>query len=493
MKLPKELLSRSPAESARRLCFGLGDEASSALSRMDDPQDTEALHDFRVALRRLRSVMRAYHSELADSRVKKHRKRVSRLASSTNVARDTEVQIAWLEGELHELDDSAVKGASELLATLRARLESKTPPDGLRREFRALRRDLVKSFLTIRIDEGAPLTNFARATADRVRDHAAVLRTSLSDAHFALDTELFHQARIEAKRLRYLLEPLSAAVPEVRPLVKRMKSLQDVLGEIQDTRVLTELISRALESQAIEQAHRLRDIALRDEDIPESYNPSDSGLVELLRRQRERRARSVATLASEWLAPNCDPFFEELDRFTTLLRLWPERAFPTRRFLLSALPDGLDKQKAQLVRDGWLPGKVIRERLRSIRHGRSVRYCRLVERDDGPPLEEKLTRGGFDPLWSLTSDCRMESRHYVLPDEEGRWVVTVIPVLDVVLAVHEGDPASAMPGIFENLLARDVTHLKKFEPKTLALRATARVTEPSTSQPQAPDESSLGS
>jgi CHAD domain-containing protein len=58
--LDRRSLTKSPEETARRLCLGLLQEADEALSRLEQGEDSEALHDFRVALRRLRSVIRAY-------------------------------------------------------------------------------------------------------------------------------------------------------------------------------------------------------------------------------------------------------------------------------------------------------------------------------------------------------------------------------------------------------------------------------------------------
>ena len=42
-KLAQHLLARSAEETSRRLCLGLLDDASSALQRMDDPNDDEAM------------------------------------------------------------------------------------------------------------------------------------------------------------------------------------------------------------------------------------------------------------------------------------------------------------------------------------------------------------------------------------------------------------------------------------------------------------------
>src|SRR5918999_1214042 len=92
------LLSRSPEEGARLLALSFLDQAAAARPRLADPADTEALHDFRVGLRRLRSCLRAYRDCLEDSVPKKLARKLRRLASSTGPGRDAEVQIEWLRG-----------------------------------------------------------------------------------------------------------------------------------------------------------------------------------------------------------------------------------------------------------------------------------------------------------------------------------------------------------------------------------------------------------
>ena len=51
------LLPRPPEEGARRLALSYLDQAARARPRLADPADAEALHDFRVGLRRLRSCL----------------------------------------------------------------------------------------------------------------------------------------------------------------------------------------------------------------------------------------------------------------------------------------------------------------------------------------------------------------------------------------------------------------------------------------------------
>ena len=476
-RLGNHLLGRSAEETARRLCLALIDEASSALDRMDNREDTEGLHDFRVSLRRLRSLMRAYRRHLRGCASKKLRARVKTLASSTNAARDAEVQIAWLVNERDKLGEPGASGANYLIEALGARHATRPTPQALRREFRPLRRDLTKALSRMRLVDDRDAANFVRASAKLIREHADVLQTSLVEAHSAEDAELLHRARIEAKRLRYILEPLQHVLKEVRPLIKKMKSLQDCLGELQDTRVMTEDISKALESSALDEARKLRDLALAEAELPDAYPPQNPGLLSLLKVQRTRRDRAFSDLAVAWTGHAADSYFALVARLVERLLLWPGGVVPKRRFLLAQVPAEIRRQKSRLVREGWLPGRDIRERVRATREGRTVRYARVVDgkrdRNGDGHEEEPLTRRVFDEFWSLTEGRRLECRSYELQDGPRSWLVLSIPEHEIVLAVVEGGGDITVPEPIQRELMREVTGVKKYEPEALArARAT---------------------
>src|SRR5579859_5621557 len=98
MERAPKLLEAAPEAAARIVALGALDEACAAAGRLRDEADVEALHDFRVALRRFRSFLRGYGALLEDSVTKKHRRALRDLAAETTVARDTEVQLEWLGG-----------------------------------------------------------------------------------------------------------------------------------------------------------------------------------------------------------------------------------------------------------------------------------------------------------------------------------------------------------------------------------------------------------
>lgn len=280
------LYQRAPI-AVRSLLLELLDKAAQCADRLTDADDSEALHDFRVALRRLNANQRAYRAALGI----KLGKGVRRLARATNAARDREVQLDWLrlqrkESAAHahaDLDalidrlDRAHEDEREhaypqwqsacakLAVKLRRRLES-VPPDD----------DAQESFASV---AGAQL----QALGDILRHGLAAIEAQGDDA-------AVHGARIIGKRLRYLLEPLAGAVPGVAPLIKRLKTLQDLLGEIHDCQV------------------RLDDFAgRRQADRADQYSV-------LQRDTSARRAQLLDELQAHWLGEHVDALFKPLLR-----------------------------------------------------------------------------------------------------------------------------------------------------------------------------------
>src|ERR1700739_69868 len=98
--VPTDFLDQPVERAVRVVALTLLRDAATTRARLIDPGDTEALHDFRVAVRRLRSWLRAYRPYLGDSVRDKNRRRLRAVARATSLARDTEVHLQWL----HEQD-----------------------------------------------------------------------------------------------------------------------------------------------------------------------------------------------------------------------------------------------------------------------------------------------------------------------------------------------------------------------------------------------------
>src|SRR4029453_2542274 len=91
-----DLLEQPVERAAREIALRLLAQAEKERRRLDDEADAEALHDFRVAVRRLRSWLRTFKEPLRGSVSGKHRDVLRAVAHATNGGRDAEVHIEWL-------------------------------------------------------------------------------------------------------------------------------------------------------------------------------------------------------------------------------------------------------------------------------------------------------------------------------------------------------------------------------------------------------------
>jgi len=328
---PSTLLSRPPEEGARRLALSFLDQAAAAHPRLSQPgesEDSEVLHDFRVALRRLRSCLTAYAEPLAGSVPKKLARRLRRLAQATGPGRDTEVQMAWLRGRSKQLSSAHRAGLAWQLARLGERMheaygdllhEVADEFPGLETR---LRQRLSVYQTEVRLDAGGPHPSLGDLTAAILREQIADLEGRLARVSSPEDVEEAHRARISAKRLRYLVEPFTEEIPGAAPLVKSLKGFQDLLGELHDAHVLEAELAAAVEAAAAGRARRL--FALAVQETPdaallraERRRPHEPGLLALVRQNRARRDQLFTRLQDGWLDGRAGEFLRRLEELAT--------------------------------------------------------------------------------------------------------------------------------------------------------------------------------
>jgi CHAD domain-containing protein len=217
---------------------------------MRDDLDSEFLHDYRVAVRRTRSVLAQARRIVPPELRQRFRDDFAWLGQITGPTRDLDVYLLTLpafEAELAPerrsdlkpfvafLDQHRRAAHAELVAAL------DTPRyETLVREWRAFLDDPAGH-------EGDPEeVPDAHRRADDVaarrtwRAYRSVVRDgrAIDDAS---PPEALHELRKDAKKLRYLLECFAGLYPDhdLSAVVKELKGLQDVLGEYQDCQVQT--------------------------------------------------------------------------------------------------------------------------------------------------------------------------------------------------------------------------------------------------------------
>ncbi|MBI2892869.1 MAG: CHAD domain-containing protein [Deltaproteobacteria bacterium] len=248
--------ARDSATAVRRIAVRMLGDLGAARRRVQGGGDVEALHDYRVSLRRARTLTRALGPLLLSAEAPKLAKVLGRIARATGGSRDLEVLARRLEAApadpvvadvLHaEIRRQRRRADAELRRALR--LEVHTQVVGL---FEAVFRP--DGFL----EQGdAPLVVTARARILPCVDRAI----SSVDAATGADGDLaqLHEARITLKRVRYLLEAFSDALPPMRRPRATLSRLQDALGLVHDLDVHAQWVARAALRA---ERRRMRDLA----------------------------------------------------------------------------------------------------------------------------------------------------------------------------------------------------------------------------------------
>ncbi|SDG20056.1 Inorganic triphosphatase YgiF, contains CYTH and CHAD domains [Lentzea fradiae] len=218
-------------------------EQRAALQNQDPrvrTNEADAIHQMRVATRRLRSALQAYGKVIDREATKALTDELKWLASVLGTARDLEVLRARFEEALNALPPELVLGDVKARTTRHfAPQEAKAHNDSVA----ALDSDRYFALLNA-IDDlltTPPLTELAGRKAKKV------LPTLVNKAHSrladrvntALSTttdDSLHEARKAAKRLRYSAEVAEPSLgKQAKALRKRAKAVQTLLGDHQDS------------------------------------------------------------------------------------------------------------------------------------------------------------------------------------------------------------------------------------------------------------------
>lgn len=311
-RLPSDLLQRSAEEGSRLLALAQLDDIASAQQRLADSGDTEALHDFRVGLRRLRSSLRAYRSQLKGSVSKKARRRLKDLTTGTNAGRDIEVQLAWLHRQAERLGPGETEGLAWLIGRLEGR-KSETVDRltaEIARDFSKaapkLRRRLGTFRVEVKTGREAKPSSFGQATGRLIQSHIGDLAGSIKAVTAVGDDARAHTARIRAKRLRYLLEPLSRRARGVKALVGKLRQLQDILGNLHDMHVIVGEIDSAVEALS--------------RNAPDRPLLAEPGLAALKRLAHAGAEQSFAGFRAGWADGRADLFLNRANELGVLLQ-----------------------------------------------------------------------------------------------------------------------------------------------------------------------------
>jgi CHAD domain-containing protein/CYTH domain-containing protein len=481
--LIRDLLEEPVERAARRVALRLLEKVDAERRRLDDRKDSEALHDFRVAVRRLGSWLRAYRVPLRGSVTGRHRNALRAVARASNGCRDAEAHVAWLRAHKELFRQDRRKGTEWLVRQLqeRGRTVRDTLVKQVGRDFVPLRRELRKTLrvYTRRVDAAPTEVSFAVATTLFVHDQAEALRDRIVCVRGRGDEDAAHRARIGAKYLRYLLEPVASAVARAEPLLSRLEHLQDILGELHDAHMLCGEVSSAIVDSA---AGRLRQRSLTLLDHVARLrglwrgkpDPGRRGLEAIDRAVRDAMEESFAVFARDWRGGAANDFWTSVTEVSSWLRTRaPRRWLITRKFLLSGLPKQFRTVRPVNIEHGYLPGARFTERLTRVTGDGTTVFYRGVRVEHGAGrtvVEEGTTPATFDRMWPLTKGRRLAKRRRRLPVGALTWAVDEFSGRRLVLAeiaVPAEGAAVEIPEWLRPFVVREVTDEPQYQNTTL--------------------------
>jgi CHAD domain-containing protein len=226
-----------------------GLQAADVLLRTEQP---DAVHQVRVAARRLRSTLAAFRAVLDRAVTDPLRDELAWLGGQLAEARDDEVALAHLRAVVTEEPEELVLGP---VAARLQQLHLQEERAGLDRALSTLAGPrylrLLDGLHGLAADP--PFTDEAPGPLepvlrDAVRRTVRRLRRVLRNARRASDDErpeALHAVRKAAKRVRYATEIAAPELDGAKGVVKAAKRIQKVLGEVQDTAVTRELCRRS--------------------------------------------------------------------------------------------------------------------------------------------------------------------------------------------------------------------------------------------------------
>jgi len=239
-------------------------------------RDPEHLHEMRVAVRRLRAILRASRALFDPAWVDRLRDELDWLGDGLGLVRDLDVLHAYLRPRLAALEGAEHRAGQRVLRRLsadrtRARADLNRALDSARYP-RIL--EQLETFLS-----RPPASESDVSLPDVAATEWKRLRKAVQKLPGRPSTDELHAVRIKVKRARYAAELARAAAGERGTrFIHQAKKLQDILGDLQDAVVIEQYLHDAIDRT----------------------EPAQALGKDLVKRQRKRRKKARAAFFEEW-------------------------------------------------------------------------------------------------------------------------------------------------------------------------------------------------
>ena len=228
------------------------DQGDAAARHLRRGSDDEALHDLRIALRRIRALLGAYGDwlKVPDKKAKGH---IARLARRTSLARDGEILRAWLATMPPDLTHTATFADILALLDQAACNHGETGAKAIHARYQKLAANLRRA-RPARTDRK---TRFGTTAGFQIQKALARFAHRLTQLQQQPSPETAHNARIAGKSVRYLVEPFTRADLQWREHGQRLARYQTLLGDIQDCAAMRELLADIAEKLCARQGREI--------------------------------------------------------------------------------------------------------------------------------------------------------------------------------------------------------------------------------------------
>ena len=246
-----------------------------ALKRCQKQYSEEAVHDLRVATRRLISTLDLVGSIHADADLRKTRRALKRQLDMFGPLRDVQVQLLTIAKmvpsfpELQEFDHFLVKRERKLMQRLG-------------KELQRVKTGKIRKSLAVATRQLEALLDTSAIQQEKWRDAIQVVETAFSQVVERqqgldpTDSATIHRMRVTFKKFRYMVEALAPMLDRIsRKQLKAMNAFQGSMGDIQDADILLTSVwtfahKRRAESQAA-LAHALEELSHRRTALIETF------------------------------------------------------------------------------------------------------------------------------------------------------------------------------------------------------------------------------
>ena len=276
--------------------------------------DTEFLHDYRVAIRRTRSILKQLKGVYDKQETAFYLTTFKELGKKTNQLRDSDVYLLhegtyynylppFLQSSLKPFFVDIAASRKKLQKQFSSYLASSDYRLFLHRWHKFVHRDALPDSL---LAPNASLSTRTIAEGSIKKAWKKVIRNGRHISSETTDAEL-HALRIDCKKLRYLLEFFSSIFPpkDIVPVIRKMKELQENLGDFVDFSVQLQFLDYRLNAMPSGEKERL-------------CAASMGGLMAILFQEQEKARRKFHKTFRSFDNDETAQLFHDLLLFTSL-------------------------------------------------------------------------------------------------------------------------------------------------------------------------------